>query len=313
MIYFICVYLASFIAYFVLKMLNTHYSFRQFEREEGLLTHKVKNGTATMGGTVFVLIPSIFLLSKNFTIKNLLLVCVFISFSFIGFIDDYKVIKNKNNEGLSPKKRLIFEYAISFIAIIILLILGCKKSINIFGYACDLGFFFIPVISTFLVGSANSYNLTDGVDSLLASLSVIISFGLLIISFDKKEYDISFFLMCLIISLCAFYFLNYNKAALFMGDTGSLAIGGVLSFIALMLDSIFVFAIMSMPLYFETFSDIIQVFYYKKTKGKRLFLMAPFHHHLELLGYSEKMICALFSLVEIVLVLFCLYLLNIFN
>lgn len=312
MIYFILSYILSFLFYFILRLITTKYHVSQTEREEGLEAHKLKNGTPTLGGLIFVIVPCILMLIKKRTFETLLICLSFLLFSLIGFIDDIKIIKFKQNDGLTPKMRLIVEYLIATFLLILLLIKGYSSKIMIMSIAINTGFLYIPIMSTFIVGTANSYNLTDGIDSLLASLSIIIAIGLLIFSFNKECYTVAFFLICFIISISAFYFLNYNRAVIFMGDTGSLAIGGGLSVIAIILDIPFYFMIMSIPLYFETITDILQITYFKITKGKRLFLMAPFHHHLEILGYSEKLITALFSLIEIIFVIFCLFLAKIF-
>lgn len=308
MIYFVLTYFLSFISYFILKFLNTKYSIRQTEREEGLQSHKIKNGTPTLGGIIFVIIPSIMSLIKYQSFDIFMIIFSFCVFALIGFIDDIKVIKSHQNNGLTPKTRLIIEYIVSIIILILCLINGYSKEIKIFNTVLNLGILFLPIMSTFIVGTANSYNLTDGIDSLLASLSTIIAIGLLMFSFLYEKYAIAFFLICLIISIVSFYFLNYNKAVIFMGDTGSLAIGAALCITSILLEIPIYFIIMSLPLYFETITDILQVIYFKITKGKRLFLMAPFHHHLEILGYSEKIITAIFSLIEIILVIFCFFL-----
>lgn len=312
MIYFVLTYVLSFGFYFFLRFFNIKHNIRQTEREEGLDSHKLKNGTPTLGGIIFVVIPTCLLLIKYHSFDAIIIAISYLSFSIVGFIDDVKIIKSNKNDGLTPKKRLIIEYLISFIILILCLIKGYSKKIMIINLTINLGFIYFPLMTTFMVGTANSFNLTDGIDSLLASISAIIAIGLLIFSFHKEMYIISFFLICFFISITSFYFLNYNKAVIFMGDTGSLAIGAVFSVISILLDIPFYFMIMCIPLYFETITDILQVLYFKITRGKRLFLMAPFHHHLELLGYNEKIITALFSLIEIILVIFCLFLAKIF-
>ena len=221
MIYFILTYVLSFCFYFLLKFFNTKHSIRQTEREEGLDSHKLKSGTPTLGGIIFVLIPTCLLLIKYQSFDAIIISIAYLSFSIVGFIDDVKIIKSNKNDGLTPKKRLILEYVISFIILILCLIKGYSKKILIMELTINLGVFFLPFMSTFMVGTANSYNLTDGIDSLLASVSGIIAIGLLIFSFQKERYMISFFLICFFISITSFYFLNYNKAVIFMGDTGS--------------------------------------------------------------------------------------------
>ncbi len=307
MIYFILCYLLSVGLYLLMLKFSKKLNIRQTEREEGLESHKRKSGTLTMGGIVFSLVPTIFyLIQTKFSPASALLACSIFAYFILGFLDDLKVIRFKSNIGLSPKLRLITEFILGFVITICLSILGNDSLICLGKFKFNFGIFYCLIMSFYLTGMVNSFNLTDGIDTLLASLSIIIALGLLIVCFRDEKYDVGCFLILLIISLSSFYVLNYFDAKIFMGNTGSLVLGGGLSVAAIMLDVEGLFFIMCIPLIFETLSDIIQVSYFKLTKGKRVFKMAPFHHHLELLGYSEKMITALFSLVEIIFVFIAL-------
>ncbi len=307
MIYFIICYILSVGFYLLMHNYAKRYNIRQTEREEGLASHKIKDGTFTMGGVVFSLIPIfLFLISKRFTGYSLLISFSMLGYFILGLMDDLKVIKYKNNNGLSPKVRLIIEFILGFIIAVWLSIIGNDSVIGFGNFKINFGVFYCLLMSFYLTGLVNSFNLTDGIDSLLSSLCIIISLGLLIVCFKDGNYDVAFFLILLVISLASFYVLNYHIASIFMGNTGSLVLGGVLGAISMILNVEGLFLIMCIPLIFETVSDIIQVMYFKITKGKRFFKMAPFHHHLELLGYSERLISALFSLVEIIFVFIAL-------
>jgi phospho-N-acetylmuramoyl-pentapeptide-transferase len=154
-----------------------------------------------------------------------------------------------------------------------------------------------------LTSSTNAFNITDGVDGLLAGISIIMGIGFMYIAYVQNESSIYYMLMCINIVVFIFWCFNIPKAYLFMGDTGSLALGAFYSMIAIYLDSIYAFIIMALLVIFETLSVIIQVFYFKKTKGKRIFKMAPFHHHLEAKGYNEITIDLIFYTIETILVL----------
>lgn len=307
MIYFILCYLLSVGAYLIMLKVSFKMNLRQTEREEGLESHKRKSGTLTMGGIVFSFIPTILLIfHSKASLTSVLLGTAILCYFLLGFVDDIKVVRLKNNTGLSPKLRLIIELILGFIITIWLSMLGNDTTIGIGKLYFNFGIFYCVIISIYLTGMVNSFNLTDGIDTLLTSLSIILSLGLLFICFKDKNYEVAFFLILLVISLMAFYVLNYFNAKMFMGNTGSLVLGGGLSVSAIMLNAEIVFFIMCIPLIFETISDIVQVVYFKISKGKRVFKMAPFHHHLEILGYSEKLITALFSLVEIIFVFIAL-------
>lgn len=308
MIYIIICYILSLILYLLLNILTKKYNIRQTEREEGIELHKIKNGTPTLGGIVFTLIPSLLLIIKYHNITSFILSLGMLSFSIIGILDDFKVIILKKNDGLSIKARLILEFIVSLI-IIILISKNITYDTNLYinNISFNISFLYIPFIIILLVSSVNSYNITDGIDTLLSSLFIIIAMSFIVISINQKKYEISFFLILIIISITSFYFLNYFPSKIFMGDTDSLSLGAILCIISIILKEELLFIIMSLPLFFETISDIIQVLYFKLTKGKRLFKMAPFHHHLELKGFSEKVIVYLFSIIEIIICILCLY------
>lgn len=308
MIYFLLCYIVTTFLFILYEILGRKRRICQTERELGVSTHKVKNGTLTAGGIVFVLSAVIFsVLFINPSLKLLFILLPFFSYFMLGAIDDFLIAKQKRNDGLSPKIKVIIEIIISIITYCIYRISNKNEIIDLYFFKVELKFIYLFFIVFMYVASANSFNLTDGLDGLLVSLCIIMLLGMYVIALKKNERDIMKFIIILLASITPFYFLNYPKASIFMGDSGSLALGAVMTSIAIILDELFIYIIMAIPLIFESFSVILQVSYFKITKGKRIFKMAPFHHHLELKGYSEKLIRIIFSFVEVVLVLLALY------
>lgn len=286
-------------------------------RGEGPSSHLKKNGTPTMGGVaIFISTLILWIIFLIFNFKNkylqfnqiLLLIVSFCGFALIGFIDDYLIIKKKTNIGLLPKYKFFLQLVVS--AICYLIILDIKKSseINFFKVNIDLKFIYGILLLITYTGFTNATNLTDGLDGLLSGSFIIILTGISFIAFINKNYSILYFTISLIISIIAFLCFNLPVASIFMGDTGSLAFGGVFVslFILLKLDIlIFIFGILYI---IETLSVMLQVWFFKKTNGKRLFKMTPFHHHLELLGLKDYQINIIFWFITLVATLLGVYL-----
>ena len=297
-----------FLSLFLLSLLSTFcYSlyirlFRkvsQTEREEGLSSHKRKNGTITIGGIFFLLLPLIFIT------KDLKILQIFITaflYGIIGFIDDLLIVIKRNNKGIGPNLKLLLETIIAGISFFIYLRINENTILNLYFFSIDIKWAFGLFLLFYLDASANAFNLTDGVDGLCGGLSLLISLAFIFIAFKKKEYQIMYLISIVFIPLFIFWCFNLPKAFLFMGDTGSLFLGSFYAMISIYLNSILGFIIMALIFIFEVLSVIIQVFYFKKTNGKRLFKMAPFHHHLESIGLNEIKIDLLFYLIEIVLI-----------
>ncbi len=270
----------------------------QYEREEGLSSHKIKNGTITMGGIFFLILPLIFL------INNLKILQIFITsllYGLIGFIDDLLIIIKKNNKGINPNIKLLLETIIAIISFIFYLNINDTTTLNLYFFQFDIKWLFGLFILFFLNASANAFNLTDGIDGLCGGLSLLLSIAFILIAYEKKEYEIMYLISIVSIPLFVFWCFNIPKAYLFMGDTGSLFLGVFYSMIALYLNAIFAFIIMALIFIFEVLSVIIQVTYYKK-KHKRIFKMAPFHHHLEAIGKKEWEIDLIFFIIEFFLI-----------
>ena len=285
-------------------------------RIEGPSNHYKKKDTPTMGG-IFMIIPFlIFLLILNINLdstKLYLLLFTIFGFCLTGFLDDYLSIKNKRNTGFKSKEKFILQ---SIISIIFIFIAFEKDLINPFIEVTDYwgintNIFILPISFLILVGLCNSVNLSDGLDGLAAGCSAIVFYGLGTEILMKEQQDIVVFsLLCYAMSGICLGFLKYNTypAKIFMGDTGSLSIGAILASIALLTNSVFTLSIISGIFIIESLSVIIQVVYFKITKklfgtGKRIFLMAPLHHHFELKGIKEQKIVENFWKINIILVI----------
>lgn len=284
----------------ILKRLHAGQSIR----EDGPQSHLVKSGTPTIGGLIFlasVIITS--LVTANFKLSVLMILFSTLAFGAVGFIDDYIKVVMKRNLGLRAYQKLLLQILVAVILIIYQYNskeIGTDLYIPFLKDYRSIGFLYIPFVIFVIVGTVNSVNLTDGLDGLSSSVTIIclIFFNFVAIKFQR--YEIAGF--CLALAGALMGFLHYNKfpAKVFMGDTGSLALGGAISAIALLLNVPLILPIAGGIYFIETLSVIIQVVSFK-TRGKRVFLMSPLHHHFEHRGWHEKKIVAVFSLVEVIL------------
>jgi phospho-N-acetylmuramoyl-pentapeptide-transferase len=276
-------------------------------RVEGPQNHRKKSGTPTMGGIVFVLatILTLFVFylfyydgSFDYQIdKYLLLLFPFVSFSFIGFLDDYLIVVKKNNHGLSAKTKLLMEIIIAAFFFNLYLRAGYDTSITLFHTRLNLKWFYGVVIFLMLIGSANAVNLTDGLDGLAGGLSGIAVATFTYIAFISEQYDLMIIGGALLGSILGFLIFNLYPARIFMGDTGSLSLGALIASMAILLKQEWLLILVGGVFVIETLSVILQVTYFKKTKGKRLFKMSPLHHHFELSGMSETRVVLMFYIV----------------
>ncbi len=306
-IFFLSVYLSSLLlCSLFIKLILKRKTRGQVERDFALKSHMKKDGTPTMGGIAIVL--SSILVSIIFNINNLNnsrylgLIFVYFLYFLIGFIDDYLKIKLNNYEGLKGKYRLFFEAVSVFLAIPLINLYINNYTyieIDLFKFIIPIGLAFIFIIIFVVVGISNSVNLSDGLDGLASGMMMCALLPFIVISINKNELQIATLLISTLGSLTAFLMFNIHPAKIFMGDCGSLALGALISFCAIILKKYLILLISCSFFIFETISVIIQVIYYKKTK-KRIFLMAPFHHHLEKKGepeYKIVMMCWLYGLV----------------
>ena len=289
-----------------LKKLNA--SQRLSEYLEG--THKKKEGTPTMGGIIFIIptiliTPLIYLFNKNISISFIIIVLTFLFYSFIGFIDDYLIIKRNNNDGLNEMEKFILQVIIALIFFYLFMVSGNEPLlwIHTLNLKLDIGFLYGIIILLVLVSSSNAVNITDGLDGLAGSLSFIAFITLGIISYNtgwlEGYEEISLFCFSIAGSLLGFLFFNLNQAKIFMGDTGSLSLGATMGSIAIMTRHEILLIIIGFVFVVETLTCIIQRGYYKFTH-KRLFLMTPIHHSFEKKGYSEREIVKIFCLIGII-------------
>lgn len=280
--------------------------------------HQKKSGTPTMGGLIFIIPTIVTILILLFTKKiefsvNLLIVLfVFISYSMIGFLDDYISIKKKRNEGLTQTQKLLLQFVVALVFYLLYSLYTDSKSvleITALGIKWNLGWFYGVFILFLLVGSSNAVNLTDGLDGLAGGLSAIsfLAFGLISWgSYWIQGYqDIGIFCFVLVGSLIGFLVYNTNTAKVFMGDTGSLTLGATLATIAILTSHELSLAVIGGVFVIETLTAIIQVISVKFFH-KRVFLMAPIHHHFERLGWKETDIVKLFWIIGLILALLAL-------
>ena len=285
----------------------------QIERTDGPESHLKKQGTPTMGGVIIaitLIITSLFLYFYEYrqsepevASKIIPLVFVSLGFGFVGFTDDFKKLRYKNTKGLKPLYKMFGLLIISVIYTLFLvkfLNMGTDTYIPIIKkYVTMPIWLYIPFAIFVLLGTTNAINLTDGVDGLSSSVTTIILTCLVAISIILGVKEITIVGTILIGACLGFLLFNLHPAKVFMGDTGSLLLGGAIAGIALYLKMPLILIIIALVPIIETVSVMIQVTYYKKT-GKRIFKMAPIHHHFELCGWKEGKIVSIFSLLTLV-------------
>ena len=282
--------------------------FGQTEREEGPQSHLKKNGTPTMGGLVIlasILLTSLIYIGKFTEILPVLFMTL--GFGLIGFLDDYIKEVKKRSLGLTPLQKMALQFIVTGVFIYYYFkIAGLDTSIKIPFVSGD-GFvmptwLFIIFVFIVVLGTVNGVNFTDGLDGLASGVTVIVAtfFTIAALSLNPSMTPIT---GAVVGSLLGFLLFNTYPARVFMGDTGSLALGGFVSSIALMLHMPLFIVIIGLIYLVEVLSVILQVGYFKLTHGKRIFKMAPIHHHFELCGYSETQVVAAFSIVTALLCL----------
>lgn len=284
--------------------------FGQSIREEGPQSHMKKSGTPTMGGLMIIasivitsLILVLLLMDVPVTYEFWLLIFVILGYGLLGFLDDFIIIAMKRNLGLTSKQKLLGQIVIAIIFYVTLKINDFPTTIGIPGtsFEWELGFFYAILIVFMLVGSSNAVNLTDGLDGLLAGTASI-AFGAfaIITAYHDPEFQlITVFALASVGALLGFLVFNAHPAKVFMGDTGSLALGGAIAAIAILAKLEIILVIIGGVFVIETLSVIIQVISFKTT-GKRVFKMSPLHHHYELLGWSEWRVVTTFWVFGIV-------------
>ena len=281
--------------------------FGQAIREEGPQSHMHKKGTPTMGGISFIvsivisLIVAIILDSGNIQ-YYILFIYTTISFSIIGYIDDMLIVVKKKNDGLAPRKKLMLQ--ILFSVIFYILVSFIYKDINYIhipglDYNLNISYLYLIFLVFWQTGFSNAVNLTDGLDGLATSVTIITTSTFALLAYKENNFPVLVFCLTIVGALLGFLIFNRNPAKIFMGDTGSLALGGILAAISVILHKEIAFLFIGLVYILETLSVIIQVAYFKKT-GKRIFKMSPLHHHFELSGYGEVKTVYIFVAIAVI-------------
>ena len=281
--------------------------FGQAIREEGPQSHMHKKGTPTMGGISFIvsivisLIIAMILDGGNIQ-YYILFIYTTISFSIIGYIDDMLIVVKKKNDGLAPRKKLMLQILFSVIFyILVSLIYKDINYIHIPGldYNLNISYLYLIFLVFWQTGFSNAVNLTDGLDGLATSVTIITTSTFALLAYKENNFPVLVFCLTIVGALLGFLKFNRNPAKIFMGDTGSLALGGILAAISVVLHKEIAFLFIGLVYILETLSVIIQVAYFKKT-GKRIFKMSPLHHHFELSGYGEVKTVYIFVAIAVV-------------
>lgn len=282
----------------------------QTEREEGVQSHLKKAGTPTMGGVMIlasVVITSLFYVKDYPKIIPVLFLTA--GFGLIGFLDDYLKVVMKRSDGLFPMQKMALQILVTAIfAFYIVKVAKVPLTMLIpfsGGAYLDLGFFAVPVLFIAVLGTVNGTNFTDGLDGLASSVTVLVATFFTVVAVGTKS-GIEPITCAVVGALMGFLLFNVYPASVFMGDTGSLALGGFVAGTAYLMQMPLFIIIVGLIYVIEVLSVMIQVTYFKKTGGKRFFKMAPIHHHFELCGWSETRVVAVFSIVTAVLCLIAL-------
>lgn len=276
--------------------------FGQNIRQDGPQSHLKKAGTPTIGGLIFITSTTIvtFIMIRDIKDEAFVALFAFIAFGFIGFLDDIIKIIKRNNLGLRAYQKMILLLIVSGVLSYYSYVeLGTKINVPFINTQWDLGVLYIPFVIFYFAATTNAVNLTDGLDGLATSVTILVMTFLSIVSFNLGNYTLTIFSIVLAGSLLGFLRFNAFPARVFMGDTGSLALGGAVATVALLLKIPFIVVIIGAIYVIETLSVIIQVSSFKLT-GKRVFKMAPIHHHFEHMGWSETKIVTIFSIITVV-------------
>ena len=263
------------------------------QMHEDVKQHQAKAGTPTMGGTVFLLASIvasfvIALFSRNLSSNVTTILFILFLYGLVGFLDDFLKVFRRINEGLNPKQKLFLQLVGGVVFYLFFERHGGGDMLNVFGFPLELGFLYIFFVLFWLIGFSNAVNLTDGIDG-LASISVVISLGAYaVIALEQKRFDLLIVIFSMIGGLLGFFGFNHKPAKIFMGDVGSLALGGMLAALSIALHQEWTLLLIGIVYVFETASVMLQVTYFKMTGGKRIFRMTPVHHHFELGGFSGR-------------------------
>lgn len=282
-------------------------------RAEGPVSHQKKSGTPTMGGLViiFSVVVTTLLVTiwqSETSIYTYLLLIAIIGFGLLGFLDDFIIVGMKRNLGLTSIQKLVGQIIISLLFYVFYKQFGFSTAVTIpyFDYSIELGFFYVFFVIFWLVGFSNAVNITDGLDGLVSGV-VIISFGAFgWLAWQVGIPDLAIFSVAVVGAALGFLLFNAYPAKIFMGDTGSLALGGAIAAIAILLNLEILLILIGGVFVVETLSVILQVASFKMT-GKRIFKMSPLHHHYELSGWSERRVVITFWVAGLVFTILGIY------
>lgn len=302
----IVAFIATFVVGLFVMPILKKFKVGQVVRDDGPKEHLKKQGTPTMGGIIMLIVIVVILAINSIKYPTLILAIISIlGFGLVGFIDDYKKLVKKNTKGLSPLKKifgLVLVTAIFIFMYLKVFKLGTDITLPFISSPITLSVgAFIIFIAFILIGTSNAVNLTDGLDGLASGVVAIIMTFFTIVAVKNSNTEMIILGASSVGTCLAFLLFNFHPAKVFMGDTGSLALGGAVAAIAIMMKMEVYLAIVAFVCIIDTLSVILQVTYFKLTKGKRIFKMAPFHHHLELSGMKETKVVILFWVITAIL------------
>lgn len=300
--------ITGLLGYFMVPFLHK-IKFGQTIREVGPSWHKNKQGTPTMGGIMFIIGSSVaaviciaFLWLNGGAETQLMLVKVMagalmaVGFGIVGFLDDYISIKKHRNLGLTEIQKLILQFIIVGAYLLsVALAGGTTETVIPFLGSVDLGFFYYILAAVFIVGMVNAVNFTDGIDGLNTSVTLVVALVFSVIAMLLNRVGPSLYAAAIVGAMIGFLFWNANPAKVFMGDTGSLFLGGAVCALAFGVNMPILLILIGIIYIVEILSVVLQVTYFKISHGKRIFKMAPIHHHFEMCGWNENKICFVFS------------------
>ena len=282
----------------------------QTERTEGVQSHLKKAGTPTMGGVIFLIataITALFYVGDYPKIIPVLFLTL--GFGIIGFLDDYLKVVLKRSDGLLPWQKMALQIVVTAVfAFYLVNYSNVSLTMKIpfwSGHYLNLGWFAVPVLFFAVIGTVNGVNFTDGLDGLASSVTLIVAVFFTVVSLGMNS-GVEPITCAVVGSLMGFLLFNVYPAKVFMGDTGSLALGGFVAGVAYAMQMPLFIILVGLIYLIEVLSVMIQVSYFKATHGKRIFKMAPIHHHFELCGWSEPRVVAVFSVVTAIMCLIAL-------
>lgn len=279
-------------------------------REDGPTWHAGKAGTPTMGGIMFILGAGVAVFAMGWgmmidgVFTHLYVYLFALIFGLIGFVDDYRKVRQHQNEGLTARQKFLLQLLAAVVFLCLMRYEGLLTNllyIPFVGVSIEVNWIAYLVFAAFvIVGCVNAVNLTDGIDGLACSVTFVVMAFFTVTAISWQMLDLALFPAALAGGLAAFFVYNHHPAKTFMGDTGSLFLGGAVAAMGFAMDMPLILVPVGIIYIAETLSDIIQVGYFKATHGKRFFKMAPLHHHLELSGWSEGKLVAVFSGITLV-------------